>query len=89
MTDWFRRNGFPTLVTIAAAAAVIAGFEAVDALIASPDIVPTAPNEEPGAALALAGLVKVSLFLAVSIAVTQLVRSRTGRAEHRRSPEPN
>lgn len=82
MTAWLRRNTFPILVTIAAAALVIIAFEVIDAVAPSTDVARS--NAAEGVALqetpAIAGLIKVALFLAVSMGVTLLVRRRSPSA---------
>lgn len=79
MNGWIRRNTFPILATAAAAALVIAGFEVIDVVVAGPEVTIAAAGDESEAALALAGLIKVSLFLVVSIGATLFVRRRTGQ----------
>lgn len=79
MNGWIRRNTFPILATAAAAALVIAGFEVIDVLVASPEVTVAAAGDESEAAPAWAGLIKVSLFLVVSIGATLFVRRRTGQ----------
>lgn len=68
----------PILADLAADAVAIAVFEILDALVASPSAAASASTGEEGNELsgvaALAGLIKVTLFLAVSAAATLLVR---------------
>lgn len=75
MTAWLRRNTLPILGTVAAAGLVIFGFEALDSFTAS-GAVSMNPETETDAqgALAFAGLIKVTLFLAVPIGVTLFLR---------------
>lgn len=77
MTAWLRRNMLPILATVAAAALVIVALEAIDAIIASPDLTTiNGTAEAEGAAPVLAGMVKVGLLLAVPAGVTLAVRRK-------------
>lgn len=77
MTAWLRRNTFPILATIAAAALVIIAFEVIDAVTPSTDLASITAEAEVAAqeAPAIAGFIKVALFLAVSMGVTLFVRN--------------
>ena len=75
MTAWLRRNSLPILATLAAAALVIIGFEALDSVTAGGAVTanPETATEAQGG-LAFAGLIKVTLLLAVPIGVTLFIR---------------
>lgn len=78
--SWLRRNTAPIAWVLVAAAVVIFAFEAIETLSST---TPSAATEETGADLegfaALAGLVKVALFLAVPAAITLAVHGRLAR----------
>ncbi len=77
---WLKRNSAPILMVIAAAAIVIGAMEVVDALTTSTPLAPEASDEAGFEGIAvLAGLMKVTLFLVVSIAATLAVRRRSRR----------
>ena len=74
---WLRRNAAPIGWVLLASAVVIAAFELIDSFSAA---TPVNDVDEAGADLegiaALAGLIKVALFMAIPAAVTLAVRSR-------------
>lgn len=80
MSAWFSRNTLPIAIVLIASGLVIGIFEVLDAFANS---APTATDaEEAGddleGAAALAGLIKVAAFLAVSGGITLLIRRRRG-----------
>ena len=82
MIAWLRRNAVPILFVVAAAALVTGIFEVIDAAIVSSQAGSANPGLESGdeAISAVAGLIKVALFLTVSVGVTIAVRRRMSRS---------
>lgn len=82
MSTWLSRNTRPILVVLAASAVVVAAFEVLDAIVASSPIeeVPGEEAAEFGGIAVLAGLIKVSLFLAIGVGITFLVRRVVDRS---------
>ena len=74
---WLRRNAAPIAWVLLAAAAVIAAFEIIDIFTTA---TPSTDVDEAAADLegiaALAGVIKVALFLAVPAAITIAIRRR-------------
>lgn len=81
MTTWLARNTRPILAVLVASAAVIAAFEILDTVVASSptEAVVAEEGTELGGIASLAGLIKVSLFLAVGVGLTALVRRAVDR----------
>lgn len=78
MRAWAQRNIGPIALTLVAAALVIAAVELLDAVVGSTPSSTTDAAAEAAVegAAAFAGLIKVSLFLAVGAGLTVLVRRR-------------
>lgn len=70
--SWLRRNARPILWVLLASAVVIMGFEIVDAVVGGG--APADEDAEAAMGLSVAGLIKVTAFLAVGYAVTAAVR---------------
>jgi len=66
--SWLRRNLRPIAWVLLASAAVILAFEILDAVVASGP--PSEAEAEEAMGLTVAGLIKVTLFLAVGYGIT-------------------
>ena len=70
---WLRRNTMPIVWVLVASAVVIGLFEVVDAFVGSGVAGEVVETEEPPA---FAGIIKVTLFIAIPFAITLAVRRR-------------
>lgn len=76
MIGWLRRNTVPIIAVVVGAALVTGAFETLDAISAT--AVPVSTTVQGGTGepeiARLAGLIKVAIFLALSVGATILVR---------------